>query len=408
MQNPIRPSADWLGHETLRRLAIAWMTASAIAAALHLWSETRVGLTNGHGNPLGEDFVNYWSGAVLAARGQWRTVYDFAAFHAFQRATVGGPIDLYHYSYPPVMLMLSAPLALLPYAAALALWSAAGWSAFALVLRRLWPSPSSTLYALAVPAVFVNLMSGQNGLFSAAIIGGGLATLPRRPVLAGALFGALFACKPQLALLLPLALLAERNWRALAALLCAALVLAAATLPLYGWPIWSAYAERVAILRHAVLENGATWPYMPSIFVMARRLAAPILAAYAAQAAASIGLAALVLWTWSRRNLPRATKNAILVLCLLLATPYVQNYDLAVAALVPVWMLSSRPSDAPKRGWVVLAAAALLAAPAMVALLARVSGVQLGWMLLAPALWLCARDILPAMSDAATNLLPRA
>jgi hypothetical protein len=407
MGNWASSTADWLSRERLRRLAFVWIAATAAAAVLHLWSETRLGLTNGHGNPLGEDFINYWSGAVLAARGQWRAVYDFAAFHAFERNAAGGPIDLYHYSYPPVMLMLSAPLACLPYVAALVAWSAAGWAAFAFALRRIWPSPSSTLYALAVPAVFANLMTGQNGLFSAAILGLGLSLLPGRPVVAGALFGALFALKPQLALLLPVALLAERNWRALAAMLCCALILAAATVPLYGWPIWSAYAERIAVLRHAILENGATWPYMPSIFVMARRLSAPVGAAYAAQALASLGLAALVLWAWSRKTLARPTKNALLALCVPLATPYIQNYDLAIAALAPVWLLSAAPAGDPLRGKILLASAAVLAAPMVVAFLARLSGAQLGWLLLLPALWLSARDCLASRPVAQTRALPQ-
>ena len=42
----------------------------------------------------------------------------------------GAPIDAYHYSYPPIFLLLTAPLALLPYVPALGVWLAAGWFAF--------------------------------------------------------------------------------------------------------------------------------------------------------------------------------------------------------------------------------------------------------------------------------------
>jgi hypothetical protein len=384
--------ADLFSPERLRRIGWAWVIAASIAATFHLWSETRAGLTNGHGIPLGEDFINFWSGAVLAANGQAHAVYDFAAFHKFQLAVAGAPLDLYHYSYPPVMLMISRPLAFFPYIAALVLWSLAGWGAMTFATRLVWPSSNAFLYTLAIPATFINLMDGQNGLWTAAILCAGLAWLPRRPIVSGVLFGLLLACKPQLALLLPLALLAERNWRALSAMIGSAIVLGAATVPLYGWNLWQAYNERVTVLRHVILENGNTWFYMPSAFIMVRHLPASVAAAYVVQGVVTLAAAALVAWIWSRRNQPQGTKNALLILCLLLASPYVQYYDLAIAALVPVMLLMDTHEGDPNRRAIFLVGAVLLAAPAICSFLAHSTGVALGWMLLLPGIWLALRQ----------------
>lgn len=392
--------ADWFSAERLRRIGLAWILAAAIAALFHLWSETRVGLTNGHGIPLGEDFINFWSGAVMAANGQAHAVYNFAAFHKFQLAVAGGPLELYHYSYPPVMLMITWPLAFFPYTAALVLWSMTGLAAMAFALRLVWRSSDAFLYVLAIPASFINLMDGQNGLWTAAILCAGLAWLPRRPAVSGALFGLLLACKPQLALLLPLALLAERNWRALCAMIGTAVLLGAATIPLYGWELWRAYSERVAILRHAILENGNTWPYMPSAFIMVRHLPSSVASAYAVQGLVTLVASALVVWMWSRRDRSQGTKNALLILCLLLASPYVQYYDLAVAALVPVMLLMDTREGDPKRRAIFIVAAVLLAAPAICSFLARSTGVALGWLLLLPGIWVVLRQK-PWASDGA-------
>ena len=49
--------------------------------------------------------------------------------------------------------------------------------------------------ALAFPAVLVNIGHGQNGLLTAPLIGGALAVLDRRPIVAGILIG-LLAYKP--------------------------------------------------------------------------------------------------------------------------------------------------------------------------------------------------------------------
>ena len=61
---------------------------------------------------------------------------------------------------------------------------------------------------LAFPAVLINIGHGQNGLLTAALLGGALAMLDRRPIVAGILFG-LLAYKPQFGLMIPLVLAAS-------------------------------------------------------------------------------------------------------------------------------------------------------------------------------------------------------
>jgi hypothetical protein len=60
--------------------------------------------------------------------------------------------------------------------------------------------------------VFVCLAHGHNAFLTAALFGGGLLMLERRPFVAGLLLGCL-AYKPQFAAILPLALAAGGYWR---------------------------------------------------------------------------------------------------------------------------------------------------------------------------------------------------
>ena len=90
---------------------------------------------------------------------------------------------------------------------------AAGWYAFYRALRLAMPGQGALLLALAAPAVFINAVGGQNSTWTAALFGSGLSLLERRPLLAGGLLG-LLIYKPQLGLLIPVALLAGRHWRA--------------------------------------------------------------------------------------------------------------------------------------------------------------------------------------------------
>jgi arabinofuranan 3-O-arabinosyltransferase len=73
---------------------------------------------------------------------------------------VGASLDAYHYSYPPVLLRLTTPLARMAHVPALRAWLAAGWYAFYRALRLAMPGQGALLLAVAAPAVFINAVGG--------------------------------------------------------------------------------------------------------------------------------------------------------------------------------------------------------------------------------------------------------
>src|SRR5665213_2614741 len=365
-------------------VARSFIAAAAIIYLYDLWRQTHDHLTNGAGRPFGDDFINYWSGASLALHGTAAQVYDLNAFHAFQQGVAGAPLDGYHYSYPPVMLLLTAPFALIPYVPALFVWLSASWYAFYRALNLAMPGRGVLLLALAAPAVLINAVGGQNGCWTAALLGGGLSLLERRPYLAGSLFG-MMIYKPQLALLLPVALLGGRQWRAFAAASVTAGVLLAASALWFGTDLWAEYLRNVNVLRQAILEDGTgVWHRFVSVFVAARRLGAPVAAAYVVQAIVG-GLACIaVAWVWFRDT--RANiKNAVLLLGTCLATPYLQDYDLVFGAIVVAWLWQQPvETDASERA-LQIACGLLLLLPLVAAALAHMTGLAFGPLFILPA-----------------------
>ncbi len=145
------------------------------------------------------------------------TVYNLPKFIEVQKAIFKVSF-LFPWVYPPTYLLVVYPLALLPYLASLAIWLAVTISPYLLVLRRIAPHPLTIWLALAYPGTFENFFHGQNGFLTTALIGWGLLLLDHSPLVGGFLLG-LVSFKPHLMVLVPLALLAGRRWKALAALL---------------------------------------------------------------------------------------------------------------------------------------------------------------------------------------------
>jgi hypothetical protein len=372
----------------LRKIAHVWIALSGAFCVFDLWRKTGVGLTDGDGRPIGDDFVNYFSGAWLALHQRVGEIYNWPAYHAFQEALVGAAVSPnYNYSYPPLALVLALPFAFLPYVPALGVWLIGGWYAFYRALRL--ATPNALLLALSAPAVFVNTYCGQNGVWTAAFLGGGLCLLQRKPVIAGMLFG-LQAYKPHLALMIPVALLAGRQWRAIAAAAVTVGALLIASIALAGWDGWRAFLDIAPLLRKVTLEDAdAVWHRNVSVFMAGSRFGLGLSAAYAMQIAAALIAAALVAYAWFK-DASAPVRNAAVLIGVLLATPYLQDYDLVLGAFIVVWLASA---EGTAKQSTQIASALILLLPLLASPLAKLTGFALGPLFVIPALIVTARTI---------------
>jgi hypothetical protein len=189
-------------------------------------------------------------------------------------------------------------------------------------------SPGQVLIpALAFPAVFVNLAHGQNGFLTAALLGAGLLNLKTRPLMAGAVFACL-AYKPQFALMIPIALIAAAQWRAIMAGAVTLALLTLATLTAFGTDVWLRFPQAIRMSKSLVLEQGgAGYAKMQSLFAAARLLGASVNEAYVLQGSMLMILVCAIAWLW-HSPADQRLKGAALLASALLATPYSFDYDM--------------------------------------------------------------------------------
>ena len=263
------------------------------------------------------------------------SVYDLAQFHQ-ATSQIAGHSVLAPWFYPPTFLLLVAPLALLSYYAALACWLSLGLGAYSLVVWRIAPHPTALWLALAFPATLTNLSYGQNGLFSTALIGGGMLLLNSSPILAGIFLG-LLSYKPNFFILIPVALIAGRHWRALGATLISALILAISSVLVFGWEPWAAYWSVRHIPMEAVEHGIASLKIMPTVFAATRMAGGSLTGAYLLQGVAAAASLSAVIWIWSRKT-PMAIRVSVLILGSLLFTPYGSEYELVRLAIPLAWI----------------------------------------------------------------------
>jgi len=250
----------------------------------------------------------------------------------------GRDVPFFGWHYPPFFFAIAALVATLPYAWGLLLWMALSLPAYLAAMRAILPRPETLLTAAAFPAVFVNVGHGQNGFFTAALLGGALQVLHRRPALAGVLIG-LLAYKPQFGILIPLALLADRRWITLASAAATVIVAIALSLAILGPDVWHAFFTSTTFTQTVVLEQGATgWHKIQSAFSAVRMWGGSITIAYAVQTALTLMLAGCIVWIW-RSVVAFELKAAALAVACLLATPYVLDYDLVALGIAVAFLV---------------------------------------------------------------------
>jgi arabinofuranan 3-O-arabinosyltransferase len=366
--------ARWITRERLMLYGGVFAAVSVLLLAKGVPFYTAHGLTSGAGMPLTTDFMNFYVGAKAAAAGHASLVYNDQWFHALEHRVIGPGRFVGAYVYPPLLLLLSLPLALFSVVPALIVWTALGAGLCFALLWRLVGWQAAALAVVGAPAAFWNLLAGQTGNFTAAFLAGGLMLLERHPTIAGICFGCL-AYKPHLGLLLPFALGAGRQWRAFAAAAATVVVLVLASLALFGAAAWAGFLGQMANQRHLV-ETAGGLARLPTVFAAARELGASPMLAYAAQTVSGGAALALIVAVW-RRPCSVEAKSAALAVAIFLATPYALDYDEMIVVFAAAW-LAREGVRSGFRPWERLMIVLLLVSPLATFVSSVIAGVPLG------------------------------
>ena len=308
-------------------LSPRWRTLALASLALILIAVVRNALT-----PWGMDFISFWAASKLALAGNLPGAYDIALHRSMeeQAAVMTGQMP---FPYPPPMFFLIWPLGALPYPWAAALWIGASVLGYVWAVRRMMPGFEAM--ALALPAVMLCGMVGQNGLLTAALLIAGLGLIGQRPFVAGLLFGCL-AVKPQIAVLIPLALIAGREWKAFAGAALSAVTLSLASLAAFGWPAWQGFFDILPFYGQITAGGHVGWYKIATVFAGLRMVGVP--ATGAAFIHGLVALAAVwIVWRIWRSEADQLTRAAALVTATMLTSPYMYLYDQPMLVVGLAW-----------------------------------------------------------------------
>jgi alpha-1,2-mannosyltransferase len=338
-------------------LAGLCLTAAACAALFALAAPVYVIFFLRH--PL-NDWIVYYSASRAYLEDHLTLIFDGDALTAHMNAEFGRwlpePLTFHPWIYPPPFLVVLIPFGLLPFGAGYAVFLMA---TFACLLLTLWHTAGEgyrrCLLVLSVlfsaPTAFT-IGDGQNAFLSTALLVGGFSLLARYPILAGAFFG-LLTYKPQLWLMVPVALVAARQWRALGSATVVATGMALVSVAVLGTEPWRIWIEWTVNPPPEAYQQWLEWGRSggESVYNNLVALGASHALANLGQGVACLAAGGCV-WRSYRCVLAKNRQLVVLLAATMLAAPHVGIYD-AVLLVVGATLFFADALD-EGRSWVVL------------------------------------------------------
>lgn len=316
----------------------------------------RNGLLLDPGSPLGGDFINLWTAGKLLVAAGVGTIYDPAAFEAFQQDFIHANIGARLWAYPPHSLFLVWPFGLVSYLTGFAAWSVFGVGFLAACARRFGFGWREVFVLVLSPAALSCVYYGQTGNFFAGLML--LALAPGTRTDPHSILGAaLLTIKPQSGFLLPLIWGFQRRWMLIFATAAVASSVLILSVLVFGMQAWSDYLhltmpELSKLERHG---RGLFMAMIPSLFMSLRLLGMSGDSALAAHGVFALLVLVTLAWRLSRTT-DHQVQSALVLVGTCLITPYMHVYDLSL--LLAGGLLILRAGRAQSRSRLYLAVVA--------------------------------------------------
>jgi hypothetical protein len=352
------------------------------------WLARSHNMVDPNGKPLGYDFITYWSASRMALDGHAAQAYNIPQIVQVEHTVNPMSKDEFAWFYPPTFFLVITPLALMPYLVAFAVFMLGTLAIYVVVVRKVVRGKEAMWCLAGFSGLWINLFQGQNAFLTAALAAGSLIAMEDSPILAGVLLG-LLAIKPHLAILFPVALIAARAWKTMAAAAATSVLFVAAGAAVLGWGTLHAFVGSLATARQFIDTGALPWDKMPTVFTMLRMAHVPVTAAYVVHGIVALA-ATVVVWRVWRKSSDWKLRGATLMTATFLVSPYIFDYDMAWLAFPIAWMALLGMRD----GWLsgereVLVVVWVL--PLVMALLAKVLTVQPAVLVVMVLLWMMMR-----------------
>lgn len=326
-------------HLEILAVIAACVTIGVMASQIPTWRHMRIA----GGQPIFGDFLSFWTAGRLAVEGKIALVHDVHALMATHREAIPGFTKYFPWHSPPIFLLVMAPLAMLPYVPAGAIFLTTSLIIYLVGMRGLLPDKRAYIFALATPTAIFQFGSAQLAFALTGFNALAARWLDRRPIAAGAAIS-LLVIKPHLAVLWPVMLAVRGRWKTFIAAGVFTVALALLAGCVFGFESYMRFINDLSAAQKLVTNRGLPPNTLTSLYANLISLRIPATWAMAAHIVSAVLAFALCLLIWRRNE--AASSIAALTSGAMLMSPYLFFYDSLIMAVGVAMLIQQKP---PKR-----------------------------------------------------------
>ncbi len=286
---------------------------------------------------FGVDFIVYWSAAQLALEGNAVEAFNLESLEAIHQVENSAWLP---WLYPPGYLILLMPLGALPFMPAFITYNTVSSLALIAAVRPLASKATGVWIGVALaPTTLAAYVLGQTPILWAAGLVAALGALGRgKEILAGVFIG-LLTLKPQLGLLIPVALIAAGHWRTILSAALTTIALVVIGTLAFGMAYWSEFfaigREHYDWMRTVIGDRDQ----MISLYSGLVYIGVPENIAFAGQMLGLVLAALGIFLAWRSDLVGFDLKAAMLFAGILVSSPYMWHYEAAFLAPLLLFLL---------------------------------------------------------------------
>lgn len=291
------------------------------------------------------DFAVFWSAGKLALSGKAVDSYHIDIIRQIQQSIFPGISDthLLPFLNPPVFFFYIIPFALFSYQTGTLLWFALPTAGYIIILSRLAPKYLILPAAFAIWPFFNSAALGQSALIHTTLWGcAAYCFLKNKKILAGIALGFL-AYKPQMGLFIPLALIAQKEWKVFISASLTVAVLVLASYFVFGVGVWKAFfSSSFAFVNsmYVYYDKPIVSPHwFYGVFGLLRFLGTSAETALITHWISIALFAVSIFFIWRNKKYSLEIKLAFLILFSIFSSYYVLAYDLLALIVVGALLL---------------------------------------------------------------------
>jgi len=273
------------------------------------------------------DYLPFWAAGKLALENAAHSVYDNDAVNAVEQLVIPSGDYFLPWLNPPTFLVFMNALSYFDFVTSFWIWSLITAGLYLITAWSMFPNRYYFLAACFFPPFYWCLLVGQSSALIAALTIIALVNLEKKPYLSGFLIG-LLAIKPQAAILIPVALLASRNWKAFISATISLSIFVLVSIQLYGLDLWfQFYASTQDRINLLYTLNDYESYYLQSLYGLFLYLNLGSDVGKVFQLLLAPLLIGLVFWAWRRNSISRINKIALLIISTLMFQSYSLIYE---------------------------------------------------------------------------------